>query len=228
MDSKQYWSLNLACRNHFWCFRHWRHRMTSPQLVHRLTFTLLFINIPAAVVLLLHPTSRYTIHLQWVPSPWTQWLTGQQQRYTPTPTLSTYPWSGMDLTDLLTNLRTMCRIHGDTALVNILCNTRVGDIKLDMWYHWWIHSSLSGLGHYHHQAQNWPQHLHRLGVADTSHCPWCPAQLDTREHLLLHCPWHYSHCVALLHSLSLHIHRAKLGGNSDPGLASKVIKLTGI
>ncbi|MPC33538.1 hypothetical protein E2C01_026892 [Portunus trituberculatus] len=32
------------------------------------------------------------------------------------------------------------------------------------------------------------------------HWPWCPTQPDTLEHLLLHCPCHHSHCVALLRS----------------------------
>ena len=32
-------------------------------------------------------------------------------------------------------------------------------------------------------------------------CPWCPLQPDTPEHLLMHCPRHHSHRMALLHSL---------------------------
>ena len=74
-------------------------------------------------------------------------------------------------------------------------------------------------------------HLHRLGMTDTPHCPWCPTQPDTPEHLLLHCPHHHFHCVALLHSLSaLRLHRPTLadllGGSPDPGLAFKTLNLT--
>ena len=45
-------------------------------------------------------------------------------------------------------------------------------------------------------------HLHKLGMTDDPHCPWCPTQQDTPEHLRLHYPRHHSHRMALLHSLS--------------------------
>ncbi|MPC60926.1 hypothetical protein E2C01_054986 [Portunus trituberculatus] len=50
-----------------------------------------------------------------------------------------------------------------------------------------------------------------MGIIDSPHCPWCPTQPDTPEYLLLHCPCHYSHCVALIHSLSaIHPNRPTL------------------
>ncbi|MPC35035.1 hypothetical protein E2C01_028444 [Portunus trituberculatus] len=74
-------------------------------------------------------------------------------------------------------------------------------------------------------------HLHRLGMTDSTHCPWCPTQLDTLEHLLLHCPRHHSHHVALLHSLStIHPHRPTLtlllGGCTNTTQAFKTLNLT--
>ena len=44
-------------------------------------------------------------------------------------------------------------------------------------------------------------------MTEDPHCPWCPTQPDTPEHLL-HCPRHYSHRMALFHSLSsLHLRK---------------------
>ncbi|MPC70553.1 hypothetical protein E2C01_064805 [Portunus trituberculatus] len=63
-------------------------------------------------------------------------------------------------------------------------------------------------------------------MTDSPHCPWCPTQPDTPEHLLLHCPHHHSHHVALLHSLSaIHPHRPTLtnflGGCTNTNQAFK-------
>ncbi|MPC88270.1 hypothetical protein E2C01_083170 [Portunus trituberculatus] len=41
------------------------------------------------------------------------------------------------------------------------------------------------IGHTRHNA-----YLHRLGMTDSSHCPWFLTQPDTPEHLLLQCPHH--------------------------------------
>ena len=140
-----------------------------------------------------------------------------------------------DQTDLLTKLKTTCRKHWDTTLTDALRYTSLGAIRRDTRPHWWTHSPNRSLDtaitrlRIGHTCLN--SHLHRLGLTDTPHCPWCPTQLDTPEHLLLHCPRHHSHRVALLHSLaSIHIHRPTLadllGGNSNPATASKAIKLT--
>ncbi|XP_050687813.1 uncharacterized protein LOC126981137 [Eriocheir sinensis] len=91
------------------------------------------------------------------------------------------------------------------------------------------------LGHYRHSpAQHWPPfspirpldtaitrlrightrlnaHLHRLNIVQDPHCPWCPTQPDTPEHLLLHCPRFHSLRTTLKASLtSLRIHRPTL------------------
>ncbi|XP_063843235.1 zinc finger protein 441-like [Scylla paramamosain] len=73
--------------------------------------------------------------------------------------------------------------------------------------------------------------MHRLSLTDTPHCPWCPTQPDTPEHLLLHCPCHHSHCTALLHLLaSLYIYRPSLADllddSQDSSLAFKMLKHT--
>ena len=45
-------------------------------------------------------------------------------------------------------------------------------------------------------------------MTNGTQCPWYPTQPDTSEHLLLHCPSHHSHRMALLHILSsLHFYR---------------------
>ncbi|KAG0723009.1 hypothetical protein GWK47_005780 [Chionoecetes opilio] len=71
-------------------------------------------------------------------------------------------------------------------------------------------------------------HLHKLGMTDDPHCPWCPTYLDTPEHLLLQCPRHHSHRTALLQSLLLRRPTLAdlLGGSPDPGLAFKILKHT--
>ncbi|MPC23572.1 hypothetical protein E2C01_016628 [Portunus trituberculatus] len=74
-------------------------------------------------------------------------------------------------------------------------------------------------------------HLHRLGMTDSLHCSWCPTQPDTPEHLLLHCPRHHSHRVAILHSLSaIQPHRPiltdLLGGCTNTTQAFKTLNLT--
>ncbi|MPC54059.1 hypothetical protein E2C01_047966 [Portunus trituberculatus] len=72
-------------------------------------------------------------------------------------------------------------------------------------------------------------HLHRLGMTNSPHCPWCPTQPDTLEHLLLHCPRHHSHRVALLHC-AIHPHKPTLtnllGGCTNPAQAFKTFNLT--
>ncbi|MPC50535.1 hypothetical protein E2C01_044364 [Portunus trituberculatus] len=74
-------------------------------------------------------------------------------------------------------------------------------------------------------------HLHRLGMTDSLHCPWCPTQPDTPEHLLLHCSCHHPHRVAFLHSLSaIHPHKptltALLGGCTNTNQAFKTLNPT--
>ncbi|MPC58293.1 hypothetical protein E2C01_052289 [Portunus trituberculatus] len=68
-------------------------------------------------------------------------------------------------------------------------------------------------------------------MTDCPHCPWCPTQPDTPEYLLLYCPRHHSHCVALLHSLSaLQPQRSTLtdllGSSTNPNLVFKSLNLT--
>ncbi|MPC54221.1 hypothetical protein E2C01_048129 [Portunus trituberculatus] len=39
-------------------------------------------------------------------------------------------------------------------------------------------------------------------MTDSPHCPWCPTQPNTPEHLLLHCPRHrHSHCMGRMQLL---------------------------
>ena len=141
----------------------------------------------------------------------------------------------IDQTDLLTNLKTACQRHWDTTLTDALQYTTLRHVRQDTGHHWWTYSPNRALdtaitrlriGHTRLNA-----HLHRLGMTDSPHCPWCPTQLDTPEHLLLHCPRHHSHRVALFHSLSvLHLNRPTvadlLGGSADPGLAFKSLNST--
>ncbi|MPC60174.1 hypothetical protein E2C01_054212 [Portunus trituberculatus] len=84
----------------------------------------------------------------------------------------------------------------------------LGHIRQDTRHPWWTYSpnwvqdtavTRLQIGHTRLNA-----HLHRLGMTDSPHCPWFPTEPDTQEHLLLHCPRHHSHHVALLHSLSAH------------------------
>ena len=174
-------------------------------------------------------TSGRTIHLQWVPShvgvvgnTVADKAAAQAHSHPTTVDLPT------DQTDLLTDLMTACRRHWDTTLTDALQYTRLGDIRQDTRRHWWTHSPCRALDtaitrlRIGHTRLN--SHLHRLGMTDTPHCPWCPTQLDTPEHLLLHCPRHHSHRVTLLHSLStLRLNRPTLavllGGVTYPGLA---------
>ena len=114
--------------------------------------------------------------------------------------------------------------------------TSLGRIRQDTRYHWWTYSPSRALdtavtrlriGHIHLNS-----HLHKLGMTDDPHCPWCPTQPHTPEHLLLHYPRHHSHHMALLHSLSfLHLRRPTitdlLGGSQDPDLSFKVPQRTG-
>ncbi len=133
--------------------------------------------------------------------------------------------------------RTACQRHWDVTLTDALQTTSLRHVRQDATHHWWTHSPSRALdtavtrlriGHTRLNA-----HLHRLGMTDTPHCPWCgcPTQPDTPQHLLLHCPRHHSHRVALLHSLSaLQPNRPTLadllGGSTDPGLAFKILNLT--
>ena len=201
-----------------------------PRSHHDLTFTI--------HLLLCHLTSAgFTPHLQWVPShvgiagnTVADRAAAEAHSHLNTVDLPT------DQTDFLTNLRSTCRGHWDTTLTDRLRHTRLGELRNNPQQHHWTHSPCRALdtaitrlriGHTRLNA-----HRHRLGLTDTPHCPWCPTQLETPEHLLLHCPRHHSHRVALLHSLSLlHIRRPTLavllGGIPNPGLASRAIKLTG-
>ncbi|MPC43735.1 hypothetical protein E2C01_037387 [Portunus trituberculatus] len=61
-------------------------------------------------------------------------------------------------------------------------------------------------------------------MTDSPHCPWCPTQPDTPEHLLLHCSRHLSHRAALLHSLPTLIDL--LGGCTNTNQAFKSLNLT--
>ncbi|XP_050706946.1 uncharacterized protein LOC126992319 [Eriocheir sinensis] len=74
-------------------------------------------------------------------------------------------------------------------------------------------------------------HLHRLNMVQDPHCPWCPTQPDTPEHLL-HCPRFHSLRTNLKASLTrLHIHRPTLedllGSNTlSPNTAFQALKCT--
>ncbi|KAG0718269.1 RNA-directed DNA polymerase from mobile element jockey [Chionoecetes opilio] len=139
-----------------------------------------------------------------------------------------------DQTDSLTNLKTTCNRHWDTELTDALQYTSLGRIRHDTRHHLWTHSPSRALDtavtrlRIGHTRLN--SHLHKLGMTEDPHCPWCPTQLDTPEHLL-HCPRHHSHRMALLQSLSPLLLRRPtlaelLGGSPDPGLAFKVLKHT--
>ncbi|MPC09249.1 hypothetical protein E2C01_001852 [Portunus trituberculatus] len=69
-----------------------------------------------------------------------------------------------------------------------------------------------------------------LGMTDSPHCPCCPTQPDTPEHLIVHCPRHHSHRVVLFHALSaIHPHRptlTDLGGCTNTTQAFKTLNLT--
>lgn len=72
-------------------------------------------------------------------------------------------------------------------------------------------------------------HLYGLGMTDTLHCLWCPTQLDTPKHLLLHCLRHHYYCVVFLQSMSLlYIHRKTLADLSRILAWLLVIKLAEI
>ncbi|KAG0713306.1 Nucleic-acid-binding protein from mobile element jockey [Chionoecetes opilio] len=140
-----------------------------------------------------------------------------------------------DLTDSLTNLQTTCNRHWDTELTDALQYTSLGRRRHDTRHHWWTHSPSRALDtavtrlRIGHTRLN--SHLHKLGMTDDPHCPWCPTYLDTPEHLLLQCPRHHSHRTALLQSLyPLLLRRPTLadllGGSPDPGLAFKILKHT--
>ncbi|MPC91463.1 hypothetical protein E2C01_086501 [Portunus trituberculatus] len=105
----------------------------------------------------------------------------------------------------------LCNLTGDTGtqqLTDALQHTSLGHIRQDTRHHWWTYSSNWAR---HCDGSHETAHLHRLGMTDSPHCPWCPTQPDTPEHLLLHCPRQHSHRVALLHSLSgIHPHRPTL------------------
>ncbi|KAG0710347.1 hypothetical protein GWK47_002516 [Chionoecetes opilio] len=140
-----------------------------------------------------------------------------------------------DLTDSLTNLQTTCNRHWDTDVTDTLQYISLGRIRHDTRHHWWTHSPSRALdtavtrlriGHTRLNA-----HLHKLGMTDDPHCPWCPTYLDTPEHLLLQCPRHHSHRTALFQSpYPLLLRRPTLadllGGSPDPGLAFKILKHT--
>ena len=140
-----------------------------------------------------------------------------------------------DQTDLLTNLRKDCNWFWERHMTDALHYTTLGQIRQDSWHYWWTHSTSRVLDTAVTRLRNghslFNAHMHRLGLADTPHCPWCLTQPDTPQHLLLHCPRHHSYRTALLHSLALiKIHRPTvadlLGGSQDPGKAYKTLKYT--
>ena len=111
-----------------------------------------------------------------------------------------------DQTDFLTALKSVCRRHWDITLTDALQHTSQGDIRQDSKHCRWTYFPKRTLdtsvirlrvGHTHLIT-----HMKRLGMTDAPYCPWCPTQPDTLEHLLLHCPHHHSHHLALLHSIT--------------------------
>ncbi|MPC57753.1 hypothetical protein E2C01_051740 [Portunus trituberculatus] len=120
-----------------------------------------------------------------------------------------------DQTDFLTDLKTACRRHWYSTLTDALQHTSLRHIRQDTRHHCLAYSPNRALDTAVTRLRIGltclNAHLHRLGMTDSSHCPWCPTQPDTPEHLFLHCPRHHSHRVALLHSLSaIHPHRPTL------------------
>ncbi|MPC54104.1 hypothetical protein E2C01_048011 [Portunus trituberculatus] len=128
------------------------------------------------------------------------------------------PSAGQDSIHLTPSFTVLHPLHIYTdgyRLTNPPSYTSLRHIRQDTRHHWRtyspnraLHTAVTRLrtGHTRLNA-----HLHRLGMTDSPHCPWCPTQPDTPEHLLLHCPHHHSHRVALLHSLSaIHPHRPTL------------------
>ena len=191
-----------------------------------------------SIHLLLHQlvTSGYDIHLQWVPSH--IGVVGNSVADRAAAGAHSHPSPidlPTDLTDFLTALQATCFRYWTGQLTDSLRSTHLGDIRHDTRPHWWTHSPCRALdttitrlriGHSRLRA-----HLHRLGLADNPYCPWCPTQLDTPEHVLLFCPRHHSHRVALMHSLNgLNIRRPTLaqllGGSLPPDQAFKVLKQT--
>ena len=203
-----------------------RHR---PHTHHSLVFSI-------HLLLLRLLSSGFSPHLQWVPSHigvvgnTVADKAAAEAHSHPSPiTLQT------DQTDLLTLLKTAYIQHWDRLLTDSLQNTTLRRYRQDTRPHWWTHSPSRALDtavtrlRIGHTRLN--HHLYRLRLAPDPFCPWCPNQLDTAEHLLLHCPRHHSHRTVLLQSLTaLHIPRPTLsdllGGSQDPGLAFKTLKNT--
>ncbi|XP_045119657.1 uncharacterized protein LOC123509432 [Portunus trituberculatus] len=145
----------------------------------------------------------HTIHLQWVP--FYVGVMGNTVVDRAAAQAHTHP-SLIDLatdqTDFLTDLKTACRRHWDTTMTDALQHTSLGHIRQDTRHHWWTYSPNQALDTAVTRLRiGLNAHLHRLGMTNSPHCPWCSTQPDTPEHLLLHCPRHHSHRVALLHSL---------------------------
>ena len=181
-------------------------------------------------------SSGFSPHLQWVPSH--IGVVGNTVADKAAAEAHSHPSPialPTDQTDQLTLLRTACTQHWDRQLTDALQYTTLGRYRQDTRPHCWTFSpsraldtAVTRLRIGHTRLNN---HLHRLGMVEDPHCPWCPTQPDTPEHLLLHCPRHHSHRTQLFHSLaSLHIHRPTvadlLGGSQDPGQAFKILKHT--
>ena len=144
----------------------------------------------------------------------------------PTPNLHPPPAAtpSTHQTDSLTNLHTACKLHWDTDLTNVLQYTSLECIRQDTRFD-------TAITRFRIGQWRLNSHLHKLGMTENPHCPWCPTKPDTPEHFLLHCPCHHSHRMALLHSRSsLHLRRPTitdlLGGSQDPCLTFKVLKHT--